>query len=254
MIENLNDIGKKQVKCVQAAIEPDLVYPLLRGRDVSRWRAQPSAYIVVAQQPGKASVGFDESQLKVKYPHTHAYLKEFEDVLRQRADYRKYFNPQKDPFYSMYNVGSYTFAPYKVVWRYIAGDFISAVPVGEVRTAIPDSKLVLVPCTSMSEAHYVCATLNSLPARLTVRSYTVGTQISTHVLEHVAIPRFNPAKSLHRSLSARSQRAHQLAALGKEAQAELARVEEEIDRLAAELWGITQVELEEIGRALAELD
>ena len=36
LIENLYDEGKLKVKHVQAVIEPDLVYPLLRGKDVRR--------------------------------------------------------------------------------------------------------------------------------------------------------------------------------------------------------------------------
>ena len=50
-----------------------------------------------------------------------------------------------------------------------------------------------------------------------------------------------------------ASRAHQLAARGKEGEEELHQVEEEIDRLVAQLWGLTEEELEEIKRALAEL-
>ena len=39
----------------------------------------------------------------------------------------------------------------------------------------------------------------------------------------------------------------------EQTEAELRQVEEEIDRLAAQLWGITEEELEEIRRALTEL-
>ena len=44
LIENLHDVGKIKVEHVQEVIEPDLVYPLLRGRDVQRWHAEPSAW------------------------------------------------------------------------------------------------------------------------------------------------------------------------------------------------------------------
>lgn len=47
------------------------------------------------------------------------------------------------------------------------------------------------------------------------------------------------------------QRAHELAAAGDEER--LREVEEEIDEKAAELWGITEGELREIRRSLAEL-
>jgi len=53
VVENLYDVGKLKLKQVKSLIEPDLVYPLLRGRDVGRWQAQPSAYILMVQDPTK---------------------------------------------------------------------------------------------------------------------------------------------------------------------------------------------------------
>lgn len=56
LIENLHDVGEIEVKQVQAVIEPDLVYPLLRGSDVHRWYAEPSAHIILAQDPKRRKV------------------------------------------------------------------------------------------------------------------------------------------------------------------------------------------------------
>jgi len=257
LVENLHDVGKAEVKQVQALVEPDLVYPLLRGRDVTRWRAQPSAHILMVQDPVKRS-GYDESWLKVTCPRTHAYLKQFEDVLRQRSGYRKYFDPVKDPFYSMYDVADYTFAPYKVMWPEVGHTVRAGAAVVEedcllgARSLIPDHTLIMVPVGTAEEACYLAALLNSSPSTVVVQGY-VSLHPSPHVLQHVAIPKFDPFSPLHQSLASLSQRAHQLAVSGKEGEAELGGVEEEIDRLAAQLWGITDEELAEIRRALAEL-
>jgi len=102
------------------------------------------------------------------------------------------------------------------------------------------------------EAYYIAALLNSCPSTLLVQGY-VSLHPSPHVLEHVAIPKFDPAKALHKRLSTLSGQAHKLAAEGKGGEAELRRVETEIDRLAAQLWGITEEELAEIRQALANL-
>lgn len=72
----------------------------------------------------------------------------------------------------------------------------------------------------------------------------VATHPSPPVLEHIAIPRFDPANGLHLRLAALSQRAHALAAAGDTDA--LAAVEEEVDQAAAELWGITAEELAEL--------
>jgi hypothetical protein len=252
LVANLHDVGKTEVKKVQAVIEPRFVYPLLRGRDVGRWRAQPSACVLMVQNPMERA-GYDESGVKVDYPHTYAYLKQFENVLRERSGYRKYFDPAKDAFYSMYDVAEYTFAPHKVVWREQASELTASAVVAIDRPVVPDHKLMLVPCSAADEACYLAACLNSAPCRLAVGSFVVAIGMSTHVLEHVAIPKFDPSNHLHESLASLSQRAHQLAALGKDGETELCQVEEEIDRAAARLWGITEEELEEIVRALAEL-
>ncbi len=127
LIENLHDVGKITVEHVQVAIEPDLVYPLLRGRDVSRWKAEPSISIILTQNP-QTRQGIPEPIMKMKHPKTYGYLKRFEGdrdrpkrgSLRGRSGYRKYFHPS-DPFYSIYNVGAYTMAEVVpvcwTVWR-----------------------------------------------------------------------------------------------------------------------------------------
>ncbi len=45
VVSNITEGAKRVVENVQAVMEPDLLYLLLRGRDVDRWEAKPSAYI-----------------------------------------------------------------------------------------------------------------------------------------------------------------------------------------------------------------
>jgi hypothetical protein len=256
LVENLYDVGKTKVKRLQALIEPHLVYPLLRGRDVSRWRTEPSASILLPQSRERQREGIPENILKIDFPYTYAYLKEFEEVLAARADRRYY--PGASPFYTMRNVAEYTFAPYKVVWPEVGRTVRAAAAViendrlPEVKSLIPDHTLIMVPLGIAEEACYLAALLNSSPSTVVVQGY-VSLHPSPHVLQHVAIPKFDPCDPLHQALASLSQRAHELAVLGKEGEAELGRVEEEIDRLAAQLWGITDEEMDEIRRALAEL-
>jgi hypothetical protein len=68
-IENLHDIGKKKVERIQRTIEADLIYPLLRGRDVSAWHAEPSIRVLLVQDP-KTRKGIPESHMKRSYPKT----------------------------------------------------------------------------------------------------------------------------------------------------------------------------------------
>jgi len=258
LVENLNEEGKLDIPRVQAPIEPDLVYPLLRGRDVGRWRALPSAWILMVQDPQKRT-GYDESWLKVHLPHTYAYLAGFERLLRQRSGYRKYFDQAKDAFYSMYDVAEYTFAPYKVMWRRMTGR-TDGVVVCELTDrhlgrAVPVCHEVttFVPFTDQAEANYFCALLNSAFTSLISCSYSTSKSFgSPHILEHVAIPRFDASNSLHQSLAALSHQAHELASKGAKDISRVREIEGEIDHLAARLWGITDAELEEIRHALED--
>ncbi|MBC8264297.1 MAG: SAM-dependent DNA methyltransferase [Anaerolineales bacterium] len=256
IVQNLWDVGKRKMKRVEKPIEPDLTYSLLRGRDVSRWTAEPSAYIIVSQNP-KTRMAYKEGWMKVELPLTYAYFKEFESKLWTRKSQSVRDLMERSAFYAMYAVADYTFSPFKVVWKYIASEFTCAV-VGSLsdeylggKVVVPDHRLMLIPCNDESEAHYVCGLLNSSISRFTVKSFVIGTQISTYVLEHIAVPQFDAENPIHTCLAALSQQAHQLAAAGDEA--DLAVVEAQVDEAAAELWGITDKELKEIRRSLEEL-
>ncbi len=249
VVRNITEGAKREVEDVQAVIEPDLLYPLLRGRDVKRWQAAPSAYILMVQDPEKRR-GYDEDWLSVQYPKTYGYLKHFEAELRSRSGYRRYFR-ETDPFYSMFDVGDYTFAPYKVVWREQAARLTVAVTEpSKWKVPVPDHKLMLVGLEDRSEAHYICAVLNSSPAQFVVLSYGVAVQMDTHILENVRISRYDPANPTHRQLAALSQEAHEATAAGDVAR--VREIEAEIDRLAAQLWGLTEAELQELRESLEE--
>jgi len=285
IVSNITEGAKRKVESIQTVIEPDLLYPLLRGRDVKRWRAEPSAWIIMVQDPIKRR-GIDENVMKDKYPKTYLYLKRFEKVLRERAAFNRYFTRKNGiqmleigPFYSMFDVGDYTFAPYKVVWKYVASDFICSVvePING-RPVIQNEKLMLVACESKEEAHYLCAMCNSSPARFIVLGYGVSTQLAPHLLENICIPKFDPKNKLHLYLSELSQKAHEVAknikyndkevktnkeiiesifeysdSENQEYNNDLKKIEEEIDKVSTEIWGLTEEELKDIKISLTEL-
>lgn len=267
---NLHDIGQREnIRSVETALEPNLIFPLLRGRNVERWRADSSAYLLNVQDAAKRR-GIDEEFLKDELPLTYGYLRQFEDLLRQRSGFRKYFCKQVGkgaqrrlvpfaPFYSIYNVGEYTLAPFKVCWREQAEFFTCAVAgqatvIDEQKVVIPDHKLMFVPVENATEAHYLCAMLNSSTAVLIVKSYGVETQTSTHVLEHVRVPQFNSADEHHQRLANLGARAHELAREASEASGEaLKNLEADVDQLAANVWNVTDAEFRDIQFSLADL-
>ena len=249
LIENLHDVGKKKMEPVRASIEPNLVYPLLRGRDVKRWQAEPAAYIILAQDP-QTRTGVPETEMKRQYPKTYAYFKLFEEQLRQRSGYRRYFKPT-DPFWAMYNVGPYTLTPWKVMWPEVGHEVQAGVcnPILEEsdcleKPPIPDHTIITISCErGKSEAYFLAAGLNSSPSRAIGLGY-ITLHPSPHVLNYIAVPRFDPNNALHIYLTKLSECCHDAKVNGDEST--ITALESEIDKAAAQLWGITSDELKAI--------
>lgn len=194
LVENLHDTGRTHTARMQAAVEPDLVYPLLRGRDVDKWGAIPSNYILLPQDKRRKREGIPEDRMRVEFPATWRFLKKFEEDLSRRPD-RKYY-PKGSAFYTMRNVAAYTYAPYKVVWPEVGNHVRAAVAsthkddfLGR-RPLIPDHTIVFVPTEDQDEAAFIAALLNSSPAQLIIRGY-ITLHPSPHVMERVAIPHFS---------------------------------------------------------------
>jgi hypothetical protein len=254
VVSNITEGAKKKVENIQMAIEPDLLYPLLRGRNVKRWHAEPAAYILMAQDPEKRQ-GIDEDEMKKDYPKTYLYLKRFETILRERAAYKRYFDDD-DPFYSMFDVGTYTLARYKVVWPWISvGVRAAVVSESEGKPVCPEHNTSFLDLLRENEAHFVCALLNSAVGDFSIRTFYSGGGGgigSPGVLQSIRIPKFDPKNKVHKELAGLSQNAHYAASIGDEAGLEEI-IEPRIDELAAQIWGLSGEELKEIQTSLEEM-
>jgi hypothetical protein len=253
-IENLHDIGKKKIASHNAKVEQMLIFPLLRGRDIKRWVANPSIQILIPHDLNKPSKTIEMATMERDYPYTLEFLNQFYDNLRSRALYKKYLEPQGVPFYGMYNIGPYTFATYKLVWSEVGHDLEAAVVssfnnehIGE-KVVVPDHTVVAIPFEDYMEAHYVCSLLNSSPAQFLVRGYVV-LHPSPHVLKYIRIPQYDNSNSIHQDLAKLSKSCHDKAASG----IDVIELEEQIDKLAVELWGLSKDELKDIKDSLEEL-
>jgi hypothetical protein len=240
--------------------------------------------------------------MKINLPRTFAYLHRFKELLLPRQNYWKYFSKESvdnkvvseklkehhkyvralgkrvrngkelyvfqvsnAPFYTMFNIGEQSFAPYKVVWKRMASDLEAVVlskvetPIGE-KDVIPTDTTSLSPFRSEEEAHYVCAILNSSPVRFCVRSYSSAGRGfgAPSIVKHFGMPKYETSNEGQWKLSELSKKAHVLAKRyyeqkGLEAPEELKEVEEEIDKTVAKLYGITDEELEEVRKTLGVL-
>jgi hypothetical protein len=267
VVRNLTEGAKREVEAVTVDLEPDLLYPLLRGRDVRRWQAQPSAYILVTHLPNARLNAIPVKDLQTRYPKTWTYLKRFEKELRERSGFKRYFTRKQGkqvietgPFYSIFNVGEYTFAPWKVVWRGEVATELVACVIGKDlsigKCILADQTAYFVAFDDFDRAHYLCALLNSAIVRFVYSAFAYK-HVSMGFIRQLGIPEFTSSNSTHTRLAALSHEAHLVAPAAYDgdaaAQARLAAIEAEIDGLAARLWGLTQAELKDIRQSLAEL-
>jgi len=241
IVSNFTEKGKVQIQKVEERIENDLVYPALRGADIKRWGIKIEIFIFLTHN--KDGKPIDEIELKTNFPRTYNYLTKFKsDLLSINAKSTKRIREQK-VFYAMFGVDKGTFSNFKVIWKRMSNDIFAAV-VSEIKTPYGYKKIIPLDTTSFfatdneSEAHYLCAIINSKPVRDFIKSFSsAGRGFGTpSVMEHVGIPKFDPKNPLHQKLAEISKKCHQLKAEGKEK--EIEKLGKENDRLVEQLFNL----------------
>lgn len=194
-VTNQSQLGHRaDVLSKTAIIEVENVYPLLRGKDVSRFRANvnPGLQIIVPQKGM-----FGDLHFPGDYPCTFAFLNSFREILERRASYRRY--QEGKPFWSTWSTGSYTFAPYKVVWKEMSGKrFVAAyvgsaeLPNGDLKVVVPDHKLYFIPVDTENEAAYLTGFLNASMISEAIVSFAPALSLGTSVTKLLKIPVYDP--------------------------------------------------------------
>jgi hypothetical protein len=198
------------------------------------------------------------SDMRRTFPKTLAFLDRYEKLLRSCAVFRQFFDPQSDPYYSVYDVGNYTFSPWKVLWSQVANSLdavvvpkLSSPGAKEQKPVIPDHSLCSLSFHDDLEAHYAAACLNSAAASWIVRSY-IAMHPSPNIMEYLPVRKFSQSDHEHQGLAKLSKRCHEAAAKGEDQV--ISATEAEIDEATAKLWGITDDELKAIQDALKEME
>jgi hypothetical protein len=245
---NLGQSGRTKVEIITGALEKDYLYPLLRGRDVLAWTAKPSALILVPHIPGKFGEPVSVGELKRKAPNSYAFLRHFEDVLRKRSGYKQ-LHGERAEFYVLGNVGNYTLAEYKVVFKDLTEVFQCAVVgpssrgVPDGKPAVPDHTLLFLTCESEEESLFVAGMLNSVPGRTALYSASVGVQTQRYFptdVSRLRLPRFDPKKATHARVASISKECHKAA--DADDMVKLTDCEARLAAAACEIWGISKVE------------
>lgn len=227
-------------------IEEDYVYPMLGGRNISKWHVKSNEFMLVPHDIDN-KYGIPEVELAKKAPYTYKWLEHYHDVLLDtRIQNGKFFNKDTQPFYRLDNVGEYTYAPYKVLWKEQTGS-MSAVVVGSYYESIPnpdkslfskdkpivvDSKVLMLALYDKNEAYYVCGIINSPNVIEVVDGYAINTNRGIDVLKNVAVPKYDNKDALHNKIANISYEIHELA----KKQMDITSKEKELNQLVYELF------------------
>jgi len=240
VIENMHDRGKREIKSVHTSIEPDLVFPAVSGGDIVKYGIKSHFYLLISQDP-KKRVPYGEDWMVQNAPLTHAYLRQFKEILLSRGSRVVKELAEKTEFYAMYGIGEYTFAKYRIAWKRMAAK-MSAVVLSSIKTDFGTKRLVSTDTTAFfaldnkDEAHYLCAILNSELVGNFIKSFSSAGRGfgAPSVMNNLAIPNFDASNSIHKKLADLSVKAHNLVKKDKN----IEDIERQINTVVKRLWNI----------------
>jgi len=222
-IRSRPEAGKKPLGAVKTAwVEPTLLYPLVKGagdfescylRLNNPSRINEKLYTFVPNEGiGKANYTASEIAMSgASLAKTKAWFSAYKTLLQARSTYRRQMPGA--PFYDVYNVGDYTFQPWKVVWPEMSTSFYAAVagssivPVIGSRPYVPDHKVYFAGFNNKEPAYFLCGILNTSMVREWVESHTVSIQMGD-VFKHMDLPKYDAKNSAHVALSKLVKKAH----------------------------------------------
>lgn len=175
-------------------IEDDLLFPMLKSSDIGNGRACHRRAMVVTQQ----FVGQDTNYIRSSAPKTWEYLNRYSALLHKRGS-AIYKNK---PAFSIFGVGPYSFAPWKVAISgfYKKLKFVRIAPVNG-RPMVFDDTIYFLPCWSEEEASFLGELLRSEAAHEFFDSMIYWNDkrpITVDVLKRLSIRKLAAALGLER--------------------------------------------------------
>lgn len=234
-ITNIVERAKRKSEQITTDIEKDFVFPMLKGSNVRKWNISYDTYLLCPHTAETKMWPVPQKSLVEISPLTMEYLLHFKEDLDGRNGFAGWEKEiQQQEFHAILRIGDYTFSRYKVIWKYIASEFICAVIssvddkfLGE-KLILPNEKIMYVSTDDETEAYYLCGILSSTLVAECVKSYMNPTSISAHVLNKLNIPPFDKNNESHTEIAALCKAGH-----GKD---NITEYVERIDRLVGQLY------------------
>ena len=203
-------------------VEETYIFPMLGGRNIAKWHVKSNEFILVPHTK-EYKYGIPVKELAKTAPKTSEWLNFYHDeLLASRIQNGKFFNACTQPYYRLDNVGEYTYAPYKVLWKeqtgsmaaVVVSSYLESIPdadkmlFSEDKTIVVDSKVLMLGLENAAEAYYVCGVINAKDIVEVIDGYAISTNRGVDVLKYIAIPKFESANTKHLSVSNISEQIH----------------------------------------------
>jgi hypothetical protein len=205
VVENDPNIGRTDsIPRVRRTIEKEHLFPLIRGRGVDAFVARPDQnYCVLV--PQRSMHG--DPKLPATAPLTYRFLSTFKEILGQRSSYKRFQKGQV--YWSLWSTGPYTFSPFKVLWREMAGGRFSAAYIGSAKHAVlgrkivvPDHKLYFVAADNEEEAAFLTGILNAPTISESISAYGAQLSLGVSVVEYLKVPKYDKQNKVHAEIAA----------------------------------------------------
>lgn len=214
-VSNIVQRAKRKVASVKADIEKDYVFPMLKGSNVKKWNVTYDTYLLCPHTVETKMWPVSQEVMKAETPKTYEYLLKFKEDLDDRKGFAGWEKDiQRQEFHAILRIGDYTFSNYKVIWKYIASEFVCAV-ISTVedkylgrKMLLPNEKIMYVSFEDETEAYYLCGMLSSTYVADCVKSYMNPTSISAHVLNKLNIPQFDNTNQDHLNIARLCKEGH----------------------------------------------
>ncbi len=222
-IRSRPEAGRKGIGNTKTAwVEPKLLYPLIKGAgdfEACYIRLDNPQYLeerlyAFVPNTGIGKTDYSESEIVMNsksLQKTKAWFSSYKKQLLERSTYRRQMPGA--PFYDIYNVGDYSFQPWKVIWPEMAKNFYAAVagssevPIVGNRSYVPDHKVYFSGFNTKQEAYFLCGLLNTSMVREWIESHTVSIQVG-NIFKHLNLPEYISTNKHHIAFSEQVEKAH----------------------------------------------
>jgi len=239
-----------------AVVEPELLFPLVRGQDLHAWRFGWK-YIILPHDT-KDWKPIKEAVMVDRFPEGHKYLlRHRRELVEERTDYK----PSTGPFYTIFRISTGKMAAWRVGYKDIGKKLEACVvpphvkdpQLGE-RPVIIDHTIYFVGAATRDEAFFLAGVLNSTPLRAFSYCFARpkgGIPFRGFVLWVIGvlpIPVWNPKNRLHQEIFQISEALTEQKVSGEKNGREVCELVSDLDTKVGELYGLTKEDLELLGR------